>query len=159
MRVVFAAGLALATLILPATAQSLTGAQVGQIFCMAMTSQDDAPLRGILSPDLAAIIADAEVRSAAIEAAAPDEKPPLGDGIPWQAAPDYAKNCTVVGMSGTFDLPEVILFYEFPEEPSANYSDRVVLRFIDERLRVEDVKYANDAGTLREALVGMFEGY
>lgn len=156
MRRLFIALATLAAASAPAYAVSLTGAQVGDIFCAGRLSGDMAPVEAILTPDLKAAIAEAEARNDAIQKAAPDEKPPLGDGIPWQTAPDYAPRCSMVGMSGTADRPQVVLFYQFPDEPSANWSDKLELTFIDHRLRIDDVIY-KDGTRLTEALVNAFK--
>ncbi|HZY69077.1 MAG TPA: hypothetical protein VFE52_10835, partial [Devosia sp.] len=70
--------------------------QVGEIFCLSRLGSDDAAISGLLTPALAADIDAAGVANDAwIAANPPDEKPPLGDGIPWQSYPDYAPECSV----------------------------------------------------------------
>jgi len=156
MRRLFIAMVALAAASAPAHALSLTGVQVGEIFCAGRLSDDMAPVEAILTPELKAAIAEAEAKNAEIEKAEPGDKPPLGDGIPWQTAPDYAPRCSVVGMSGTAEHPQVVLFYQFPDQPTANWSDRLELTFVDERLRINDVIYS-DGSRLTQALVDAFK--
>ena len=146
---------ALAAATLPAHAVSLTGAQVGDIFCYGRLSGDMAPVEAILTPELGAAIADAESRNDTIQKSAPDEKPPLGDGIPWQSFQDYAPRCSVVGMTGSAEHPEVVLFYQFPDNPAGNWSDKLELTFVDKRLRINDVIY-KDGSRLTQALHDAF---
>jgi len=148
--------LALALAAAPAQAVSLTGVQVGDIFCAGRLSGDMAPVEAILTSELQAAISEAEARNDAAEKAAPGDKPPLGDGIPWQSFPDYAPQCTVVGMSGTAEHPQVVLFYQFPDDSASNWSDRLELSFVDKRLRINDVIY-KDGTRLTEALVDAFK--
>lgn len=151
--------LALATLAAvsaPAYAASLSGVQVGDIFCAGRLSGDMAPVEAILTDELKATIAEAQAKNDAIQKAAPDEKPPLGDGIPWQTHPDYAPRCSVVGMTGTAEHPQVVLFYQFPDSSGANWSDKVETTFVNGMLRINDVIYA-DGTRLTEALVNAFK--
>src|SRR5690606_20531518 len=92
------AGLALAvTAALPAAAQmaTISPAQIGEIFCIARLGNDMDPVEALLTPSLTGAIAEAERLDAEWAAANPGDKPPLGDGIPWQSAPDYASSCQV----------------------------------------------------------------
>lgn len=147
----------------PAIAQSpaLTPEQVGQIFCLSRTASDTGPIEGLLTPDLKAVIAEAEAKNAEIAAQYPDEKPPLGDGIPWQAWPDYTPNCEAAPAELMMDEARVAISYDFPEAPHAEYTDHLWLRLIDEPLtgqrvwRVDNLAYATD-GDLRAALAAAF---
>ena len=64
---------------------ALTPEHIAQIFCLARIGNDMAPVEGLLTPGLTSAIAAAEAENAVIAAQHPDEKPPLGDGIPWQS--------------------------------------------------------------------------
>lgn len=138
----------------------LTPEAIGEIFCIARLGNDMAPVEGILTPGLAAAIAGAEAENAAWATANPGEKPPLGDGIPWQSWPDYAPECTVASASLEMDESRVRLLYSFPDTPEADFSDTLSLRLVpgpngDNIWRVDNVGYGTD-GDLRRALVTAF---
>ena len=124
----------------PASALSLTATQVGDIYCAARLSGDMAPVLAILSPELAALVA---------------EKLPAGadaaTAVPWQSQADYANTCMPVGASGTAEQPEIVIAFGYRDPAKAQYADRLVMRFIDQRLRIDDIAYAT-SGTLREKL-------
>ena len=137
------AALAVAALILatpPALALSLTSTQVGEIYCDARLSGDMAPVLAILTPELAAIV------TKAIPAGAD-----AATAVPWQSATDYASSCMPVGASGTADAPEIIVAFSYQDPKKAQYADKLVMRFVDQRLRIDDIAYAT-GGTLRENL-------
>jgi len=137
--------LALAATILtvsPALALSLTSVQVGEIYCDARLSGDMAPVLAILTPELAAIVAKS-IPAGADAATA----------VPWQSSTDYADTCMPVGASGTADRPEIVIAFGYRDPGKAQYADRLVMRFVDQRLRIDDIAYAN-SGTLREKLAG-----
>lgn len=138
----------------------LTPEQLGEVFCIGRVASDMAVVAGILTPELSAAIADAEARNAAWEEANPGEKPPLGDGIPWQAWPDYASQCMVEQVSFEMDEARVWIAYSYSVEPSANFSDVLNLRLVpgpygSNVWRLDNVGYATD-GDLRTALVSAF---
>ena len=118
----------------PASADSLTSGQFGTIFCFSRLSGDMAPILAILTPDLAGQVDKADPAT-----------------IRWQGKPDYAAMCQPVGAAGTADTPEVILSYQYREPDKANFSDRLVLKFIDSRLRLDDILFA-DGTSLRDSL-------
>jgi hypothetical protein len=137
--------------------------QIGQIFCLSRTGNDEGPIEGLLTPDLDALIADAWTRSDAWEAANPGEKPPLGDGVPWQAWPDYAPTCTVGAVTLMKTDAKVEIAYGF-EDASANFTDTLLLKRVDMPdygtafWRIDNIAYAT-GGDLRAALAGAFEGF
>lgn len=126
----------------PASALSLTATQVGDIYCAARLSGDMAPVLAILTPELAAIVA---------------KKLPAGadaaTAIPWQSQSDYANTCMPVGASGTAEQPEIVIAFGYRDPAKAQYADRLVMRFVDQRLRIDDIAYAT-SGTLRQKLEG-----
>ena len=137
--------LALAATVLtvsPALALSLTSVQVGEIYCDARLSGDMAPVLAILTPELAAIVAKS-IPAGADAATA----------VPWQSSADYADTCMPVGASGTADRPEIVIAFGYRDPGKAQYADRLVMRFVDQRLRIDDIAYAN-SGTLRDKLGG-----
>lgn len=134
------AGATLALTTLPASALSLTSSQVGDIYCAARLAGDMAPILAILTPELAALVAL--------------HLPEGGDAanaIPWQSSADYANTCETVGASGTVDSPEIIIAFGYRDSNKAPYADRLVMRFVDKRLRIDDIAYAT-GGTLRDRL-------
>lgn len=147
----------------PAIAPSpgLTPEQLGQIFCLSRVASDTGPIEGLLTADLKTAIAEAEARNAEIAAQHPDEKPPLGDGIPWQAWPDYAAKCEAGPAELMMDEARIAISYDFPETPHAEYTDHLLLRLIDEPVtgqrvwRIDNLAYATD-GDLRTALASAF---
>ena len=137
--------LALAATVLtasPVLALSLTSTQVGEIYCDARLSGDMAPVLAILTPELAALVAKS-VPAGADAATA----------VPWQSSTDYANSCMPVGASGTAEQPEIIIAFSYSDPGKAQYADRLIMRFVDKRLRIDDVAYAN-SGTLRNKLAG-----
>ena len=127
MRGAFALAALLAT---PAVGQSeLTFADIGNLFCAALTSGDLISPGPLLTSDLAALTGDRDVRWHS------------GDGAPVE--------CIAVGARGTADIPETVLFMTFPDGKTA--SDRLILNWVDGRLKIDDVAY-DRGGTLRETL-------
>ena len=124
----------------PADALSLTASQVGDIYCAARLSGDMAPVLAILTPELAALVS---------------KKLPAGadaaTAIPWQSQSDYANTCMPVGASGTAEQPEIVIAFGYRDPAKAQYADRLVMRFVDKRLRIDDIAYAT-SGTLRQKL-------
>lgn len=125
----------------PAPALSLSSSQVGDIYCAARLSGDMAPVLAILTPELAALVAQH-----------------LPDGadaattIPWQSSSDYANTCMPVGASGTADAPEIVIAFGYRDPNKAQYADKLVMRFVNQRLRIDDVAYSTGS-TLRERLI------
>lgn len=137
--------LALAATVLtasPVLALSLTSTQVGEIYCAARLSGDMAPVLAILTPELAALV------SKSIPAGAD-----AATAVPWQSSTDYADTCMPVGASGTAERPEIVIAFGYRDPGKAQYADRLIMRFVDKRLRIDDIAYAN-SGTLRDKLAG-----
>lgn len=149
----------------PAQAEmtTVTPEQIGAIFCMSRTGNDDGILTGLLSDELRTLIDYAEARNQTIAAAHPDEKPPLGDGIPWTSFPDYAATCQAATVAIESDSARVAIGYGFPEAPDADYTDTLVLtRAVHPAnpdagvWRIDDIHYAT-TGTLRDLLTTAFD--
>lgn len=134
------AGAAVALAATPAAALSLTSSQVGDIYCAARLSSDMAPILAILTPELGALVAQH----------LPDGTD-AATAIPWQSSADYANSCMPVGASGTADAPEVVIAFGYRDPDKAQYADKLVMRFVDKRLRIDDIAYST-GGTLREKL-------
>lgn len=142
----------------PAQAQmvQLSAEQIGDIFCIARLGNDMAPVEGLLSPVLAAAIGYAEARNAVIAAAAPDEKPPLGDGVPWQAFPDYAPVCTASVSEPDSPEPVVDITYAFPDQPAAGWTDKLLLAREGDVFRIYDIAFDKSAESLQGVLAAIF---
>jgi hypothetical protein len=138
--------------------------EIGQIFCFSRLGNDEAVVSGILTADLAAAIGAAQGRNNVIAGKTPDEKPPLGDGIPWQSSPDYADTCQTGLVSLSKSDAKVDIQYGFKDDPAANYTDELILKRVPidgmdvGYWRIDDVVYA-DGTDLRDALVHAFDGY
>lgn len=112
----------------------MTSVQFGIVFCIGRLSGDMAPVLAVLTPELHALVEKAEP-----------------EAIRWQGKPDYANTCEPVGASGTAQSPQVVLSYQYREPDKAGFSDRLVLRFVDERLRLDDILFG-DGTSLRDRL-------
>lgn len=153
---------------LPALAEestmvTLKANQIGQIFCLSRIGNDEAVIEGLLTADLRKAIDEANKKEAAYEAKYPGEKPPLGDGIPWQSAPDYAAKCETGLVTLSKTDAKVELNYAFPDDPAANFTDTLILKKIEQPdygvgfWRIDNVVYP-DGTDLKGVLVSAFEG-
>ncbi|MBN9334652.1 hypothetical protein [Devosia sp.] len=146
-------------LLLPglASAAESTPAIFGAVFCKASLDDDMSAIDSDLTPDLAAIIADAEANNAKIQASAPDEKPPLGDGLPWRSWTDYADGCEVGAITEDAGKTLVEIRYSFASSPDANYTDQLVLvpATTGSGWLLDDIKLMDEM-TLRSALAAAF---
>ena len=102
--------------------------QIGQIFCLSRLGNDEAVIAGILTDGLNKAIEDAEAKDADYAKKNPGEKPPLGDGIPWQSSPDYADTCDIGLVTLSKTDAKVEIKYGFPDDPAANYTDTLILK-------------------------------
>lgn len=145
----------------PAQAQTMTTVtpdQIGEIFCISRIGNDDGILDGLMTQELSTLIAYSEARNDTIAAAHPDEKPPLGDGIPLASFPDYASKCDVESIAIDGNSARVAIGYGFPEAPTADYTDTLDLRLVPHPYnpdigiwRIDDIRYTT-SGTLRDVL-------
>lgn len=143
------------------TMTTLKPEQLGQIFCFSRLGNDEAVISGVLSADLQTAIAEAWAKDEAWENANPGEKPPLGDGIPWQAWPDYAADCKVGLVSLMKTDARVEINYAFPEDPAGNFTDTLLLKKIDQPdygvgfWRIDNIAYST-GGDLKAQLLAAF---
>lgn len=158
----FAAAVTLSACLLAIVPTALAGepapispARLGVMFCALQLEGDSATLESLLTPTLAAAIARAESVSAAAAAVAPDEKPPLGDGIPWASYPDRPDSCRVSNIAETGTSAEVTLRYGFAASPEADFADTLRAAQVEtagvQGWLIDDVVYA-DGATLSKAL-------
>jgi hypothetical protein len=141
--------------------RTLKPEEIGHIFCLSRLAGDTGPLDGLLSPDLATSIAEADELNLQWQDANPGDKPPLGDGIPWQSWPDYASECTVGLVTLMKNDARVEITYGFPGEPDATFTDTLLLKRIarddDSRVwRLDNLAYAT-GGDLVSALAEAFD--
>lgn len=154
--------------ILPSAADDSSGrmvvlkaAQIGQIFCLSRIGNDEAVISGLLTDRLSRAVADARRKDRAYAQRHPGDKPPLGDGVPWQSSADYAPECNVGLVSLSRTDARVEIRYGFPDAPDANFSDTLTLKKItlaDRGVgywRIDDILYP-DGTDLRKALLRAF---
>jgi len=166
MRIILTAALAVSLFALPAFADdtmvTLKPEQVGQIFCLSRIGNDEAVVSGILSDELASAIDGAWTANDAWEQANPGDKPPLGDGIPWQSWPDYAPDCSVGLVTLMKTDAKVEIQYGFPDQPDANFTDTLLLKRVDMPdygtafWRIDNISFAT-GGDLKTSLSQVFE--
>jgi hypothetical protein len=156
------AALSLAPLTFAAPAFAGGADDLAASFCATRLKSDAEAVKPMLTPSLLAIIKDAEERNDIIAKGNPDEKPPLGDGVPYQSFPDVPEVCepgTPVERAG---LTEVPLKYSFKDSPDAGWTDTLILSDDDGKLLINDVHYQGSADGsaivgLREVLNGAFD--
>lgn len=140
----------------------LKAAQIGQIFCLSRTGNDEAVISGILTDDLAKAIKVAEEKDADWAKKNPDEEPPLGDGLGWQSSPDYADQCEVGLLTLSKKDAKVEIKYSFKDYPDGNYTDTLILKKVPidgmdvGYWRIDDVIYP-DGSDLKQGLITAFE--
>jgi hypothetical protein len=137
-----------------ASAQPTDAAEVGMIFCKDLI-EDTEPM-GLLTPHLIHLIGDAVARNAEIQAATPDEKPPLGDGIPWASWPDRADRCAVEETAVSATEARLAVTYSFDDFPDASFTDTLVLKPTPLGWFIDDIVFI-DQLTLRAVLTGVLE--
>jgi len=127
-----------------------TALETGQAFCKTRLASDDAALRMLLSPSLVKIVEEAERRNAIIAEARPGEKPPFGDGLPYQSFQDHAPGCTPGTVEEDANGAEIEIRYSFPESLNSNWTDRLVLLPKADGYRIDDILFANVANSTSE---------
>ncbi|WP_395821914.1 hypothetical protein [Devosia sp.] len=153
-----------ATPVLAQDGPAVTPEEIGQIFCMSRLGDDKGLLQGLLSDELRSHIVYAEARDASYAAAHPDDKPPLGDGIPWASFPDFPGKCSLGSIAIENGVARVVVTYDFADQPAAQFSDTLELvqaphPYNPDRTlwRLNDIRYTTST-TLREALDSLFQG-
>ena len=135
----------------PARADAAADAkQLGDLFCLVGKSGRDGGEFGrmyLVTRALGAAIDEAVKKNDAIAAATPDEKPPLGDGVPFASYTDEAPVCHAGKFAEADGKQTVEVEYIFADTPDANWTDRLVLVTEDGRPRIDDVLYGTDQAT------------
>lgn len=151
--------LALALMSSSALAQDSQATAFGADFCAGRMADDMSSIEARLSPDLAAVLAAAMLRNDEIQAAHPDEKPPLGDGIPWSSWPDQPDACAVTATAHSATHSGITIRYSFADEPEADYEDTLVVMpdpagaqelLLDDVLFVDDLNLSDLLRTVTE---------
>jgi hypothetical protein len=160
--------------VVPAALSILVGILGGQVlaadtpraiaekFCATRLDGDERAIRSLLTPSLLETIAEAEARNDIIARASPDEKPPLGDGIPYQTYPDMAPVCEVGAEKQVDGRTEVELRNVFPDAKGSDWTDRLVLVESGGRLLIDNIVFetsVNDTDeiSLRSVLFNAFD--
>jgi len=136
--------------------------QIGQIFCLSRTGNDEAVIAGILTADLQKAIKLAEQKDDDWAKKNPGEKPPLGDGIGWQSSPDYGDTCEVGLITLSKTDAKVEIKYTFKDYPDGSYTDVLILKKVPIEgmdvgyWRIDDVIYP-DGSDLKQGLITAFE--
>jgi hypothetical protein len=135
---------------------------VASAFCKARLADDEPATLALLTPSLVKVIDEAKSRNDVIAKATPDEKPPFGDGIPYQSFPDVAEGCEVGSISEKAGSIEIEVKYLLPKTPNADWTDQLKLVAEGDKLLVDDILYANVANGepdqgLRQALFEAFD--
>lgn len=159
MRLALSLALSAALLHPALAAETDPNKRLGELFCQLKQGGDDQSVRYLLTKGLLAEIAKAEEKNDVIAKAASDEKPSLGDGVPFQSYPDVAPKCGPGAVAQVDGATQVDIEHAFPETPDANWTDRIVVRVEDGLAKVDDVLYGTDQYKtgLRKALVEMFQ--
>ena len=130
-----------------------------QAFCGLRGVEGGAARIHLLSPALTAEVMKALAENARLQAETPDEKPPLGDGVPYQGFPDAAPVCEAGTVSRDGDAVVAEVKYSFPDAPDAGWTDRLVLVEGEGGVYViDDIRYGADGDdTLRDVLEAAFD--
>jgi hypothetical protein len=130
---------------------------VAEMFCMARILGDMSLVSNYLSSSLYTAVGQALIRNDEIEKQFPDDKPPLGDGVPWASYPDAVPSCTVDYAAASSTPTAIPVTYDFPDAPDARWADTLLLVEIDGEWQLDDVQY-EDGSRLTAALTAVFEG-
>ncbi|PSJ61379.1 hypothetical protein [Pseudaminobacter soli (ex Li et al. 2025)] len=139
-----------------------TATELAKAFCQTRVEDNAAGTRNLLTPSLRDAVAEAENRNDAIAKANPDDKPPFGDGIPYQTYPDLAPVCEPGTVTDTDGRTLVEVSYKFPQTPEAGWTDRIAVLSTPEGWLIDDVLYEapadqTEALTLRMVLESAFD--
>lgn len=131
-------------------------------FCKTRTAGDAGAVKPLLTASLLAVVAEAEHRNRIIAESTPDEKPPFGDGIPYQSFPDMPDACQPGSPAERAGRIEIPVAYSFKQSPDAGWTDTLVLVSVGGEVRIDDVRFrdAPDGSaphSLREILHGAFD--
>jgi hypothetical protein len=130
---------------------------VAEMFCMARTVGDMSLVSDYLSSRLYTAVGQALVRNDEIQKQFPDEKPPLGDGVPWASYQDAVSSCIVDYAAASSTPTAIPVTYDFPDAPDAGWTDTLLLVQVDGEWQLDDIQY-EDGSSLTAALAAVLEG-
>ena len=115
-------------------------------------------LIALATPELIAIVRDAEARNQEIAAAHPGDRPPLGGEVPYTGYQDHAPLCEAGEAIKSAIGLQIDVRFDFPDQPGAGWTDRLLLVSQNGAWLVDDVRYASPdyRHGLREQLVAVF---
>ncbi len=129
----------------------LTPTELGTLFCAATQSGDMSAIQPYIGDELDLAIARAEADSAVRQLEKPDEKPPLGDGVPWASYPDAADDCTVIYVNDNATPTEVAIARKYAGGADADHQDVLLVTGTGPDIEIVDLRYA-DGTTLSQFL-------
>jgi len=146
---------------IPAAADGAAG-QVAEAFCKTRLTSDEAAVGELLTPSLRDAIKVAEDRNQVIAEANPDEKPPFGDGIPYQSFMDAPDGCTPGAPVEKGSVVEVPVTYAFDDTPSAGWTDTLVMAPAGDGYLIDDIVFVgapddSEPVRLRSVLLDAFD--
>jgi len=135
---------------------------LGEAFCRARLAADEAATEALLTPSLRDAVQVALDRNAVIAEANPGEKPPFGDGIPYQSVMDTADTCLpgeAIEKASAVELP---VRYGFDGAPNAGWTDTLLLVRAGAGYLIDDIVFpgtpdGSAASSLRDTLLGAFD--
>lgn len=121
-------------------------------FCTLRQQGSEQELQTLFTPRLAALVAQAKQRSAAMAAASPDAEIPLADGIPYQSRVEDT-GCTAGRVQEYGRLSQVDIHY------GGGWTDRVLVAPVGpDAWAIDDVLYPPDYQSgLRDAVFQAFD--
>jgi hypothetical protein len=129
---------------------------VAEEFCLARLIGDMTMISDYLTSELYSAVGHAIVKNDEIQKQYPDEKPPLGDGVPWASYQDAPAECLVDYEAAKTHPTEVPITYKFADAPDATFTDTLILKQVDDEWQLDDVAY-NDGSRLTAVLIAAFE--
>jgi hypothetical protein len=110
-------------LALAPTGRATAPEELAALWCKAAWQHDDAAAIELMAPPLQDLVARATEASAAFALRYPDEKPPLGDGLPLSAFPDPTQDCRAESLSAQ----EIVLLYTPLPSGEGQWRDKLLL--------------------------------
>jgi hypothetical protein len=133
--------------------------RLGNIFCLLGKHGGENGRMYLVTRSLGEAINNAIRKNDEIAAAVPTEKPPLGDGVPFQSFPDNSPACRPGKLTDKGRYQELEIAYVFPDAPEGNWTDRLALVTEDGLLRIDDVFFGPGDATegLRTTLAPLLQ--
>ncbi len=125
-----------------ARAQDITAAEALAIeYCAAAIRFDEAAAEILMSPALRSLIAEARSANDAYLTKYPEDKPPLGDGLPLTGYQDAAESCLPESVTES----SAVLVFAPASSPTDIWRDQIEFEVqADGTLAVSDILYAPD---------------